>query len=72
MTRRQTNAAAVLVGLSPLLHIVPGAQVQALGGAGWLGCAVALPVVLGLGALLQKRGVFDRYQDRFFQLVRRG
>ena len=55
MTRRQTNAAAVLVGLSPLLHIVPGAQVQALGGAGWLGCAVALPVVLGLGALLQKR-----------------
>jgi len=25
-----------------------------------------------LGALLQRRGVFDRYQDRFFKLVRRG
>ena len=24
-----------------------------------------------LGALLQRRGVFDRYQDRFFRLVRR-
>ena len=24
-----------------------------------------------LGALLQRRGVFDRYQDRFFKLVRR-
>ena len=50
MTRRQTNAAAFLVGLSPLLHVVPLAQVQALGGAGWLGCAVALPVLLVLGA----------------------
>lgn len=29
-------------------------------------------LVKELGALLQKRGVFDRYQDRFFQLVRRG
>ena len=25
-----------------------------------------------LGALLQRKGVFDRYQDRFFKLVRRG
>ena len=25
-----------------------------------------------LGALLQRRGVFDRYQDRFFKLVRNG
>ena len=48
MTRRQTNAAAFLVGLSPLLHVVPSAQVKALGGAGWLGCAVALPVLLAL------------------------
>jgi hypothetical protein len=24
-----------------------------------------------LGALLQRKGVFDRYQDRFFRLVRR-
>ena len=55
MTRRQTNAAAFLVGLSPLLHVVPSAQVKALGGAGWLGCAVALPVLLALGAGLQKR-----------------
>ena len=29
-------------------------------------------LVKDLGALLQKRGVFDRYQDRFFKLVRRG
>ena len=29
-------------------------------------------LVKELGALLQRRGVFDRYQDRFFQLVRRG
>ena len=55
MTRRQTNAAAFLVGLSPLLHVVPGAQVKALGGAGWLGCVIALPVLLALGAGLQKR-----------------
>ena len=55
MTRRQTNAAAFLVGLSPLLHVVPLAQVQALGGAGWLGCAAALPALLILGAGLQKR-----------------
>ena len=55
MTRRQTNAAAFLVGLSPLLHVAPGAQVKALGGAGWLGCVIALPVLLALGAGLQKR-----------------
>ena len=55
MTQRQTNTAAFLVGLSPLLHVVPGTQVRALGGAGWLGCAVALPVLLALGAGLQKR-----------------
>ena len=29
-------------------------------------------LVKDLGALLQKHGVFDRYQDRFFKLVRRG
>ena len=29
-------------------------------------------LVHDLGALLQRRGVFDRYQDRFFKLVRRG
>ena len=29
-------------------------------------------LVKELGALLQRRGVFDRYQDRFFRLVRRG
>ena len=35
--------------------------------------AQANPALLkDLGALLQRRGVFDRYQDRFFQLVRRG
>ena len=28
-------------------------------------------LVKELGAFLQKKGVFDRYQDRFFQLVRR-
>ena len=32
MTQRQTNTAAFLVGLSPLLHVVPGAQIRALGG----------------------------------------
>lgn len=29
-------------------------------------------LVRDLGALLRRKGVFDRYQDRFFQLVRRG
>lgn len=29
-------------------------------------------LVKDLGALLRRHGVFDRYQDRFFQLVRRG
>lgn len=29
-------------------------------------------LVRALGALLQKRGVFEQYQDRFFKLVRRG
>ena len=29
-------------------------------------------LVKDLGALLQRHGVFDRYQDRFFKLVRRG
>lgn len=29
-------------------------------------------LVKELGALLQKKGVFERYQDRFFKLVRRG
>ncbi|MBO7686218.1 MAG: hypothetical protein J6V72_07545 [Kiritimatiellae bacterium] len=29
-------------------------------------------LVKDLGVLLQKHGVFDRYQDRFFKLVRRG
>ena len=29
-------------------------------------------LVQELGALLQRRGVFEHYQDRFFQLVRRG
>lgn len=29
-------------------------------------------LVRELGALLRRRGVFDRYQDRFFKLVRRG
>ena len=29
-------------------------------------------LVQDLGALLQRHGVFDRYQDRFFKLVRRG
>ena len=29
-------------------------------------------LVRELGALLQRRGVFERYQDRFFKLVRRG
>ncbi|MGI6494668.1 MAG: hypothetical protein ACOX5G_01000 [Kiritimatiellia bacterium] len=28
-------------------------------------------LVKSLGALLQKHGVFESYQDRFFQLVRR-
>ena len=29
-------------------------------------------LVKDLGSLLQRHGVFDRYQDRFFKLVRRG
>ena len=55
MTRRQTNAAAFLFGLSPLLQVVPNAQVKALGGAGWLGCLAALPGLLLLGAALKRR-----------------
>lgn len=55
MTRRQTNRTAVLTGLSPLLYIVPGAQVRALGGAGWIGCLAALPVLAVIGLGLHRR-----------------
>lgn len=55
MTQRQTNMAAALTGLSPLLYIVPGAQVRALGGAGWIGCLAALPALAALGVLLHRR-----------------
>ena len=55
MTRRQTNTAAFLVGLSPLLQVVPNPQIKALGGAGWIGCLAALPGLLLLGAALKKR-----------------
>ena len=54
MTRRQRNRAAFLVGLSPLLQVVPRGQVEALGGAAWLGCLAALPGLLLLGFLLKK------------------
>ena len=57
MTERQTNAAATLIGLSPLLYLVPGAQARALGGAAWIGCLGALPVLALFGWLLKKRPV---------------
>ena len=55
MTRRQTDMAAALTGLSSLLYMVPGAQAKALGGAAWLGCLAALPPLALLGYLLGKR-----------------
>ena len=55
MTGRQTNTAAALIGLSPLLYIVPGTQAEALGGCAWLGGIAALPVLALLALLLQKR-----------------
>lgn len=55
MTQRQTDFAATLTGLSPLLYIVPGTQAQALGGAAWLGCLAAIPPLAVLGWLLRKR-----------------
>lgn len=55
MTGRQTNAAAALIGLSPLLYIVPGTQADALGGCAWLGGIAALPVLALLARLLHKQ-----------------
>ena len=51
MTQRQTDFAATLTGLSPLLYIVPGTQAQALGSAAWLGCLAAIPPLAVLGWL---------------------
>ena len=55
MTRRQANRTAALIGLSPLLYLVPGTQAEALGGMAWLGGIAALPVLALLARLLQRR-----------------
>lgn len=54
LTARQQRALAALAVLSPMLRLVPGANLAAAGDAGWLAPLFALPVIALYGRILRR------------------
>ncbi len=71
LTEKQFWALGSLAALSPLLRLVPAANLRAAGAAGWLSPLAALPVLLVYAALLRRLLAQRRDGEPLSDLLRR-